>query len=83
MAESLAIAALRAKAESTYEALPLTLESGSAVRLRSMIMLAEAEYATVEQLLEDQPGERGQPPPHSHRRDAAPVSPSRRRRCHP
>ncbi|SDJ74468.1 phage tail assembly protein [Streptomyces indicus] len=53
MAEALSIAALRAEAETTYEALPLTLESGSAIWLRSTLMLAEADYVVVEQLLEE------------------------------
>nr|WSZ97277.1 phage tail assembly protein [Streptomyces sp. NBC_00857] len=53
MTEPLSIAALRTEAETTYEALPLTLESGAAVWLRSMLMLAEADYAVVEQLLEE------------------------------
>jgi len=46
--ERLSISALRAEAESTYEALPLILESGAAVGLRSMLMLAETDYAAVD-----------------------------------
>ncbi|AJT67446.1 hypothetical protein T261_5830 [Streptomyces lydicus] len=54
MAEPLSIPALRAEAQTTYEALPLLLDSGAVVGLRSMLMLAdEADYAAVEQLLEE------------------------------
>ncbi|MEU9115198.1 phage tail assembly protein [Streptomyces sp. NPDC048483] len=54
MAEPLSIAALRAEAQTTYEALPLLLDSGAVVGLRSMLMLAEeADYTAVEQLLEE------------------------------
>lgn len=56
MAEPLSIPALRAEAETTYEALPLILDSGAAIGLRSMLMLSRNEnrdeYAEVEQLLE-------------------------------
>ncbi|WP_405408893.1 phage tail assembly protein [Streptomyces decoyicus] len=54
MPQPLSITALRAEAQTTYEAQPLLLDSGAVVGLRSMLMLAdETDYATVEQLLEE------------------------------
>lgn len=53
MPEPLSIAALRTEAETTYESLPLALESGAAVWLRSMLMLNTDDYTVVEQLLEE------------------------------
>ncbi|MYT30466.1 MULTISPECIES: phage tail assembly protein [unclassified Streptomyces] len=53
MAEPLSIAALRAEAQTTYEAVPLLLDSGAVVGLRSMLMLAKDDYTAVEQLLSE------------------------------
>ncbi|MEU7639879.1 phage tail assembly protein [Streptomyces sp. NPDC039016] len=52
MAEPVSIAHLRTEAQTTYEALPVLLDSGAVVGLRSVLMLDEDEdNAAVEKLL--------------------------------
>ncbi|MFE3769928.1 MULTISPECIES: phage tail assembly protein [unclassified Streptomyces] len=51
MPQPLSIAALRAEAQVTYEALPVLLDSGAVVGLQSVLMLDDGDDATVEQLL--------------------------------